>query len=120
LPRQEPATEPTPPVQALHPFDLRNIHQDLPPRVRKLFDDSHYPEATSLAFKYLDKKVQEHSGTSNISGSSLMMDAFKETAPKIRLNGLVTTSEKDEQEGFKFIFAGGMKGIRNPRAHDVV
>ncbi|MEA3443042.1 MAG: TIGR02391 family protein [Chloroflexota bacterium] len=31
-----------------------------------------------------------------------------------------TQSDKDEQEGFKFLFMGAMVGIRNPKAHDNV
>ena len=60
---------------SLHPFDQRNIHPDLPPKVKKLFDDGHYAEATFEAFKYLDKKVQKHAGISE-SGFKLMMAAF--------------------------------------------
>jgi uncharacterized protein (TIGR02391 family) len=113
-----------PPVAApvtptLHPFDSRNIHTDLPPKVRELFDDGHYPQATELAFKHLDKEIQRHSGLTAESGFKLMMAAFDGATPKVKLNGLVTISEKDEQEGFRFVFAGGMKGIRNPRAHDL-
>lgn len=118
LPTQEPATEPSAQVPALHPFDSRNIHPDLPAKVRELFDDSHYPEATSLAFKYLDKKVQAHSGLTE-SGFKLMMAAFNGAAAPVKLNPFVTVSEKDEQEGYRFVFAGGMLGIRNPRAHEV-
>lgn len=116
LSRREPTTQPVLTV-ALHPFDTRNIHQDLPPKVRELFDDGHYPEATELAFKFLDNKVEDHSGIAE-SGFKLMMAAFDSSAPKVQLNALTTTSEKDEQEGYRFIFAGGMKGIRNPRAHE--
>jgi uncharacterized protein (TIGR02391 family) len=101
----------------LHPFDGRNIHSDLPTKVRELFDDGHYPQATELAFKHLDKEMQRHSGLTE-SGFKLMMVAFDGATPKVKLNALVTVSEKDEQEGFRFVFAGGMKGIRNPRAHD--
>jgi len=104
-------------VPSLHPFDSRNIHPELPAKVRKLFDDGHYPEATSLAFKYLDKKVQKHSGLTE-SGHKLMMAAFDGATPKMKLNALVTTSEKDEQQGYRFVFAGAMQGIRNPRAHE--
>ena len=118
LPLQEPATQPTAEVRALHPFDIRNIHPALPSKVKKLFDDGHFPEATSLAFKYLDQKIQKHSGIAE-SGFKLMMAAFDGATPRVKLNPLVTTSEKDEQEGFRFVFAGGMKGIRNPRAHEV-
>lgn len=117
LPREEPAALPPaePPVQ--DPFDSRNIHPDLPTKVRTLFDDGHYPEATHVAFTYLDKEVQKHSGISE-SGFKLMMAAFDGATPKVKLNALGTTSEKDEQQGYRFIFAGGMQGIRNPRAHE--
>lgn len=48
-----------------------------------------------------------------------MMVAFAENNPKIRLTDLSTSSEIDEQMGFKFIFAGSMSAIRNPRGHDI-
>ena len=48
-----------------------------------------------------------------------MMEAFNENGPKVKLNGLATESEIDEQKGFKFIFSGAATGIRNPRGHEV-
>jgi len=111
-------TLPAPAAAPLHPFDSRNVHPDLPSKVRELFDDGHYPQATELAFKHLDKEMQRHSGLTTESGFKLMMAAFDGANPKVKLNSLVTVSEKDEQEGFRFVFAGGMRGIRNPRAHD--
>jgi uncharacterized protein (TIGR02391 family) len=117
LPKTEPAIVPAEEKVELHPFDGRNIHPRLPPKVRELFDDGHYPEATFHAFKYLDKTVEKHSGIAD-SGFSLMMEAFKQTGPKIQLTPLKTTSEKDEQEGYRFVFAGGVKAIRNPRGHE--
>ena len=116
LPRQEPAIQPAAEPPA-HPFDNRNIHQDLPPKVRELFDDGYYPEATFEAFKYLDKTVEKYSGLTE-SGAKLMMAAFNENNPKLKLTPLKTTSEKDEQQGYKFIFAGGVQAIRNPRGHE--
>src|SRR6266852_5741609 len=44
-----------------------------------------------------------------------MMDALNENSSTVRLNGLATDSDIDEQKGFKFIFAGAATGIRNPR-----
>ena len=117
LPRQEPATQPAAAAPSLHPFDGRNIHPDLPTKVRELFDDGYYPEATFEAFKYLDKTVEKHSGITE-AGYKLMMTAFSETSPKLPLTALKTTSEKDEQQGYKFIFVGGVLAIRNPRGHE--
>jgi uncharacterized protein (TIGR02391 family) len=117
LPRQEPATQPAAETPSLHPFDSRNIHPALPAKVRELFDDGYYPEATFEAFKYLDKTVEKHSGMTE-TGKDLMMKAFKEESPKIKLTPLITVSDKNEQEGYKFIFAGGVIAIRNPRGHE--
>ena len=48
-----------------------------------------------------------------------MMRAFSADTPLIRLTQLSNTSEKDEQEGYKFIFSGAIQAIRNPRGHEV-
>jgi uncharacterized protein (TIGR02391 family) len=117
MPRREPATEPVAKTGALHPFDERNIHPDLPSNVRTLFDDGHFAQATFEAFKYLDKYVERHSGLGE-SGYKLMMNAFAEGNPKLPLTPMKTASEKDEQQGYKFIFVGGVLAIRNPRGHE--
>jgi uncharacterized protein (TIGR02391 family) len=101
----------------LHPFDQRNIYPEFPKKVKKLFDDGHYAEATFEAFKYLDKTVQKHAGLHE-SGFKLMMAAFDKNKPLLKLTPLSTTSEIDEQEGFRFVFAGAILGIRNPRGHE--
>ena len=103
---------------ALHPFDVRNIHPRLPGKVRKLFDDGYYSEATFEAFKYVDKTVQKCSKDSE-SGFKLMMKVFDEAKPLLKLNALGNTSERDEQKGFRFLFSGAVMAIRNPRGHEV-
>jgi uncharacterized protein (TIGR02391 family) len=102
----------------LHPFDERNIHPDIVNISIELFDDGHYAQATFETFKLLDKKVRDVSGIQD-SGYKLMMAAFNEANPKIKLNDLLTPSDKDEQMGFRYIFAGSMSAIRNPRGHDI-
>lgn len=102
---------------ALHPFDERNVHPDIEKITKKLFDDGHYSQATFEAFKYVDKKVQKLSKI-NKSGYQLMMQAFNESSPKIKLTNLSNTSEIDEQQGYKFIFSGAVMAIRNPRGHE--
>ena len=102
----------------LHPFDERNIHPNIEGVSKKLFDDGHYAQATFETYKLLDKSVQQRTGSTD-SGKNLMMKTFSEVAPLIRLTKLSTLSEKDEQEGYKFIFAGSIMAIRNPRGHEV-
>lgn len=99
-----------------HPFVDRAVHDFLPPKVRKLFDDSHYAESTFEAFKFFDKKISEFSGIKE-SGQKLMMAALAENGP-LKLNELQTDSEKDEQSGYRFMFAGAVSAVRNPRGHE--
>ena len=111
VPAEAPATD-------VHPFDERNIHPEISSVSLKLFDDGHYSQATFEAFKFLDKRVQLLSSSVD-SGFKLMMAAFAEANPKIKLTALGNPSEVDEQMGYKFIFAGAMSAIRNPRGHEI-
>lgn len=105
------------PMGGSHPFDDRNIHMKLQITSKKLFDDGHYALATFEAYKLLDKEVATTAKLSE-SGVKLMMKAFSEQSPLIRLTDMVSISEKDEQEGYKFIFSGSVMAIRNPRGHE--
>ncbi len=100
-----------------HPFELRNIHPILPAVVRRLFDDGHFPQATFEAFKFVDREVARLSKHGE-SGLKLMMAAFSDSSPLIRLTPCSNTSERDEQKGFQFLFGGSMLAIRNPRGHE--
>lgn len=100
-----------------HPFDSRNVHPKLPRVVRRLFDDGHYAQATFEGFKYVDKEIQRLSGDTE-SGFKLMMKVLPEANPLIRLTPCLSMSEKDEQKGYQFLFAGAILAIRNPRGHE--
>ena len=104
-------------AEIVHPFDSRDIHPKLPKVVRGLFDDGHYAQATFEAYKFIDKEIQRLSGAAE-SGFKLIMKVFPENSPLIKLTPCVTTSEKDEQKGYQFLFAGAILGIRNPRGHE--
>ena len=104
------------PESTVHPFESRNVHPDLPDEVRRLFDNGHYVHATLEAFKFIDEEVQRLAKSSDY-GVSLMMRVFSGTPPPVALNPGMTVSERNEQDGFKFMFAGAMQGIRNPRSH---
>jgi len=46
-----------------------------------------------------------------------MMQVFGGNPAAVRLTSQSTTTESDEQGGYKFLFAGGVLAIRNPRGH---
>jgi uncharacterized protein (TIGR02391 family) len=105
--------------KTLHPFDERNIYSRLPTVVKKLFDDGHYAQSTFEAFKFVDNEIQRLSGLTE-SGFKLMMQALPETSPLVKLTPCSTMSEKDEQKGYQFLFAGSILAIRNPRGHESI
>lgn len=85
---------------------------------RRLFMTGHYAQAVEEAFKCVDNYVKSRSNRNDLSGSKLMSAVFNPTNPVLKLNSLVTQSEKDEQNGYMQLFVGCMIGIRNPRAHE--
>ena len=85
---------------------------------RSLFADGYYELAVQRACTYLHNVVREKSGRYDKDGADLMMAVFSPKAPTIMLNQLTTPSEKNEQQGYMFILAGTMTGIRNPRSHE--
>jgi len=100
------------------------------PRIRQvsegLFKDGHYSQAILEAYKEVNNIVKEKSGRRDLDGKSLMDQVFKfdpregkiAEKPLIQINELQSQSDRDEQQGFQFLFGGAMLGIRNPKAHD--
>ena len=98
-------------------FDSANLHNKVKSSSKSLFVTNHFSQAILEALKSLESEIKEISKLDSY-GQDLMAKAFKENEPKIKLNTMRDITEKDEQEGFRFIFMGVMKGIRNPIAHN--
>lgn len=104
---------------SLHAFDLRNIHPSIQITSKKLFDDGWFSQATFEAFKYLDMMLQHYSNSSEI-GYKLSMKVLDPENPSMKITDLTTRTEKEEQDGYRYIFAGSAGAIRNKRAHKVL
>ena len=123
------ASKPKPTAEAMPPkdsaeltnylFDNMQFHPRVIEASKSLFETQHYAQAIFEAFKAVDNLVKEKTGLS-LSGKQLMAQVFREEQPTIKLNEGRSQSDRDEQEGFKFLFMGAMVGIRNPKAHDNV
>jgi len=98
-------------------FESANLHPVVESSSKSLFVSSHFSQAIFEALKALESEIKEI-GKIDSSGQRLINEAFKENEPKIKLNPMNDISEKDEQAGFRFIFMGVMRGIRNPKAHN--
>ena len=100
-------------------FDKMQFHPRVIQVSESLFKTCNYASAILEAFKAIDNFVKEKTALT-LNGQALMSKAFDENTPIIKLNDLLTQSDRDEQEGFKFLFKGATIGIRNPKAHDNV
>jgi uncharacterized protein (TIGR02391 family) len=69
------------------------------------------------AMKAVNNRVKDMSGLSD-DGVALMHKAFSESNPIVLLADLSTQTGKNIQEGFRFLFAGAVQGLRNPDAHE--
>ena len=85
---------------------------------RSLFADGYYDLAVQRACTYLHNIVREKSARYDKDGADLMMAVFSPKNPTLLLNQLTTPSERNEQQGYMFLLAGTMTGIRNPRSHE--
>lgn len=96
------------------------LHSDIKKASSRLFHDGHYSQSIFEAYKALSNSVKHKSGLIDLDGKALMSKAFVSEKPVLALNKLETTSDRDEQEGFMFLYMGAMVGIRNPRAHETI
>ena len=104
-------------------FDWQNIHTIIQRIAKPRFESSHFADAVEASFKeindiikkaYINKEGQEK------DGDSLMRKAFSTSSnntPLFLLADNSTDSGRNIQQGYMDIFAGSMKGIRNPKAH---
>jgi uncharacterized protein (TIGR02391 family) len=86
----------------------------------RLFRNKHYADAVRRGCMHVNNLVKKKSGLSTKDGPDLMHHAFKVDSPVLRLNALASQSDRDEQDGYRYILAGMMTGVRNPRAHEPV
>ncbi len=98
-------------------FDKMQFHPKVIEASKELFEDGHYRDAIYRAFVEVNNFVKDKAN-SQLDGRKLMSTVFSLDNPVIKLNPLKTQSDKDEQEGFMFLFMGAMEGIRNPKAHE--
>lgn len=107
----------TKPAIAPRRVDIAGMHPTISAASGALFADQHYSRAVFAAFQAVEHRIQQATGLGE-SGVKLMMQTFGAT-PKIDVARHAGRNAADEREGFRFLFAGAMQAIRNPRGHGV-
>jgi len=100
-------------------FDAMQFHPRVVEASKSCFVAGNYREAILNAFIALIDYVKEKTKL-RIDTKDLMTKAFNVDNPVIKLNSLKEQYERDEQEGFRFLYMGASVGIRNPKAHKLI
>jgi len=101
---------------SLDEFHKRNFHSEIHLHSKKLFIQGNYFHAVFESAKAFNNQVKQKA-ISQKDGEPLMMESFS-------LNGVLkitkceSDSEKNVQEGIKFLSSGLMRAVRNPTAHE--
>lgn len=106
-------------VAPVRRLTLEHLHPEIVDASGELFADGHYSSAILEAFKRVELRVRKQSGIRS-SGQDLMARAFAGEPPPIDIRVEEGQSGADEQEGFRFLFMGAVRGIRNPKAHEAI
>lgn len=96
------------------------VHDKIKAVAKPRFDSRQYADAVEASFKELNDIIKsEYKSKTGVEldGRSLMQKAFSGTLPAFELVDLSSQSGQNIQEGYRFILAGSMSGIRNPKAH---
>jgi uncharacterized protein (TIGR02391 family) len=98
-------------------FMGRGFHPEVIRHAQPLFMDGHLFHAVFEAAKVYNKAVREKA-QSGKDGQSLMLDVWGWEKGCLKITPCMTETDKNVQDGVKFLSAGLMNAIRNPTAHE--
>jgi uncharacterized protein (TIGR02391 family) len=93
------------------------LHAEVREVADRYLESGHQEVAIFEAFKAINNRVKAMTGL-DLDGAKLMAEAFKDSDPPLRLADLSSETGKNVQAGFRFMFMGAVRGIRNPDAHE--
>ena len=107
-------------------FAIYHIHQNLK-NAEKLILKSEFNSAAREAFVVIENVLREKSGLDlhgfDLATKALKYEADKKTGeitkhPLVAINQLKTESERNEQEGIRYMLMGFFQGVRNLYQHN--
>lgn len=101
----------------LQVFASRNFHASVVQHSRKLFLQGNYFHAVFEAAKVYNVEVKKKAH-SNKDGQPLMLDVLSSERGVLKITACLTDTDRNVQDGVKFLSAGLMQAIRNPTAHE--
>jgi uncharacterized protein (TIGR02391 family) len=93
------------------------LHSDVREVADRYLESGHVEVAIFEAFKAVNNRVKAMTGL-DLDGAKLMGEALKDADPPLALADLSTETGRNIQAGFRLMFMGAVRGIRNPDAHE--
>ena len=103
----------------------RHLNEAIQEPVQKYYKSELFGDAAAEAVKLYFDRLKEMTGW-DLDGSDMVNHAYRskdytgDNSPKIRLNKLITDSEKSIQEGQSWMSKGVFTGFRNPISHSAM
>ena len=98
-------------------FLARGFHPQVIEHCQNLFTQGNYFHAVFEACKLYNKLVREKA-ISLKDGEALMMDVWGWENGVLKVTACQSDTDKNVQDGIKFLSAGLMRAMRNPTAHE--
>jgi uncharacterized protein (TIGR02391 family) len=95
----------------------RGFHEEVVRHARDLFVDGYLFHAVFEVTKAYNKAVREKAQSTK-DGQSLMLDVWGWEKGCLKVTACQTDTDKNVQDGIKFLSAGLMGAVRNPTAHE--
>lgn len=102
---------------SLEEFFRRDFHSEVIKHSKKLFLQGNYFHAISEVSKAYNNAVKEKA-KSNKDGEGLMMSVWGWDSGVLKITPCQSETDKNVQDGIKYLSAGLVRAIRNPTAHE--
>ena len=98
-------------------FDSRRFHPQVNVHAKKLFLQGNFFHAVFECAKAYNKVVQEKAASPK-DGEKLMLDVWGCEKGVLKITSCASETDRNVQDGIKFLSAGLMRAVRNPTAHE--
>lgn len=98
-------------------FMARGMHPQIVEHCKKLYAQGNYFHAVFEACKVYNKQVQSKA-KSSLDGQPLMLQVWGCDKGVLKITPCKSETDKNVQDGVKFLSAGLMAAMRNPTAHE--
>lgn len=106
-----------PDEETLKRFDDRRFHPEIVKHCRRLYGQRNFFHAVFEAAKVYNNLVKQKAKSTR-DGESLMMNVWDPQSGVLKITACQTDTDRNVQDGIKFLSAGLMRAIRNPTAHE--